>query len=94
MISRRELSASLATIAATAGATSQTVEQEPLPLLMVLSFPGHLSPDQIQNIHADWQRLTGRAADLPPLVILQDGAKLEAVLDPRAKDQGQRTKDQ
>jgi hypothetical protein len=85
MLSRRELLAGLGTLAATAGVTVQTVEPEPLPLLLVLRVDYPFSRETAEAIRAEWDRMTSGCQNLPPLIILDNRATLEAVVAPQGE---------
>lgn len=83
-MNRRELLSGIASVAAACGVTGtvSAIEAEPQPLLLVLSVPGRLSCEASENFRRVWNKRFGDKG-LPELVILNGGATLEAVLDPR-----------
>ncbi len=82
-MNRRELLAGLGTLAATCGGTVSAIEAEPKPILLVLTVPHALSCKQIENIRTNWNARFKGVEGVPPMLILEGGATLEAVLDPR-----------
>lgn len=88
-LNRRELLKGLATIAGGAGVAIGSVEDvpaEPLPLLMVLRTYDRISDEARKCIQQSWAKVREGNDKIPQLVVLDNGATLDAVIDPRVGD--------
>lgn len=83
-MNRRELLTSTLSAVAAAGVpgvTVETVDAEPLPLLLVLRHPKHLSFEARKHLKESFRQVF---KDRPPcpIVVLEEGLTLQAVTDP------------
>lgn len=80
-MNRRELLSRLVAGTGIAGEV-EAVEESPKPILIQVVTEQHLSREQRRCILDTWEELRGTVEDLPPLVILGPGARLEAICGP------------
>lgn len=87
MMNRREMLAGLAACAAAAGVNAEVaaIDAEPRPLLLVLKVESRLTCEAQAAIRRHFDSLRILNPELPQVIVLEGGATLEAVLDPRGK---------
>jgi hypothetical protein len=85
-MNRRELLRKSAATLAAAGLAGkvETIEADPPPLLLTVSLDRRVPLEVVARIRDAFEELW-KGADHPPVVILQPGMTVEAVVDPRAK---------
>lgn len=84
---RREALSALTGLGMATGAAwsdAKVIEAEPKPLLFVLRVSEPISESDVARIHAEWERLW-QGPPPAPLAIVPQGATLDAILDPREK---------
>lgn len=86
-MNRREMLSAVAGVAAAANVQgeAQAIDAEPRPLLLVFRLAGRLKSEAKACIREQWESIREHNPGLPILVVIDGGATLEAVLDPRSK---------
>jgi len=71
--------------------TFAAIEQSPTALLFVLSTERRIPKAQVECIREQFKWINQKIGREIPVVILEDGMKLETLIDPRLKAKSERT---